>query len=163
MIGETLSHYNILAKIGEGGMGVVYKARDTRLLRDVAIKILPQKFVSDEKVRLRFIHEAQAASALNHPNICIVHDIDKYKDINFIVMEYIIGKTLRDLLKRDGAFSEEKVIEIAINFAGALAAAHGKDIIHRDLKPENIMISTEGYVKLMDFGLAKLAAKAVES
>jgi eukaryotic-like serine/threonine-protein kinase len=163
MIGTCLSHYRIEEKIGEGGMGVVYKAVDTRLLRPVAIKILPPQLVADEKNLLRFTQEAQAASALNHPNICTIHEIDEHGGIHFIVMEFIDGETLRQILERRGPLPEPEVIAIGMKVADALKAAHAKGIIHRDIKPENIMISREGYVKVMDFGLAKLKDNAVES
>ncbi len=163
MTGTSLSHYRIEEKLGEGGMGVVYKAFDTRLLRPVAIKILPPHLVSDEKNLLRFTQEAQAASALNHPNICTVHDVDEDNGIHFIVMEFIDGETLRQILERRGPLPEPEVLDIGMNVADALRTAHAKGIIHRDLKPENIMISREGYVKVMDFGLAKLLERKTES
>jgi len=156
LIGTRLSHYIIQVKLGQGGMGVVYKAQDTRLLRSVAIKILLPHLVTDEKRRLRFIHEAQAASALNHPNICTIHDIGEENNIHFIVMEYIDGLTLREMLQKKGALPESEVIKIALQVCDALAAAHAKGIIHRDIKPENIMLTKDRRVKVMDFGLAKL-------
>jgi serine/threonine protein kinase len=163
MIGKLISHYRILEELGRGGMGVVYKAFDTRLRRPVAIKILPPHLVADEKNLRRFTQEAQAASALNHPNICTIHEIDEHDGIHFIVMEFIDGETLRQILERRGSFPEPEVIAIGMKVADALKAAHAKGIIHRDLKPENIMISREGYVKVMDFGLAKLKDSATES
>ncbi|MCH8955373.1 protein kinase [candidate division KSB1 bacterium] len=156
MVGSTLLHYQILEKLGEGGMGVVYKATDLRLLRDVAIKFLPQEFVLDEKARLRFVQEARAASALNHPGICTVHDIGEHEGKHFIVLEYIDGKTLRQILNERGRLPEKEVIDIGIQVSNALAVAHARGIIHRDIKPENIMVRSNGQVKVMDFGLAKL-------
>lgn len=156
MIGTRLFHYTIQEKLGEGGMGAVYKAHDTRLLRTVAIKILLPHLVTDEKRRHRFSHEAQAASALNHPNICTIHDIGDENNIHFIVMEYIDGLTLREILQNKGALPENEVIKIAVQVCDALVAAHARRIIHRDIKPENIMISQEGHVKITDFGLAIL-------
>jgi len=162
MTGTSLSHYRIAEKLGEGGMGVVYKAFDTRLLRPVAIKILPPQLVADERNLLCFTQEAQTASALNHPNICTIHDIDEQDGIHFIVMELVEGETLRQMLERRGPLPEPEVIAIAMKVADALKAAHAKGIIHRDLKPENIMISREGYIKVMDFGLAKLLERKSE-
>ncbi|MFQ5602305.1 MAG: protein kinase [bacterium] len=156
MIGSRIGHYQIEAKIGEGGMGVVYKAKDTRLLRSVAIKILPQHLVVDEKNRQRFIHEARTASALNHPNICTVHDIGQIESIHFIVMEFIEGETLRDILQQRGSLSEKEAAAISRQVCSALSAAHDKEIIHCDIKPDNIIRTKDGQVKVMDFGLAKL-------
>lgn len=139
-------------------MGVVYKAKDTRLFRSVAIKILPPHLISDEKNRQRSIHEARTASALNHPNICTVHDIGEENGIHFIVMEFIEGQTLGEILKQRGCLPETEVIEIGIKVCDALSAAHDKGIIHRDIKPDNIMLNRDGRVKVMDFGLVKLTA-----
>lgn len=163
MLGESITHYRIESKLGEGGMGVVYKAFDTRLLRPVALKILPPHLVTDEKSLFRFTQEAQAASALNHPNICTIHDIDEQDGIHFIVMEFVEGETLRQTLERRGPLPEPEVIALGMKVADALQAAHTKGIIHRDLKPENIMISREGYVKVMDFGLAKLKTSETDA
>ncbi|MCK6482391.1 MAG: serine/threonine protein kinase, partial [Planctomycetes bacterium] len=163
MLGESITHYRIESKLGEGGMGVVYKAFDTRLLRPVALKILPPHLVTDEKSLFRFTQEAQAASALNHPNICTIHDIDEQDGIHFIVMEFVEGETLRQTLERRGPLPEPEVIALGMKVADALQAAHTKGIIHRDLKPENIMISREGYVKVMDFGLAKLKTSEADA
>jgi len=156
MIGTRLSHYLIEEQIGEGGMGVVYKARDTRLLRHVAIKILPAHLVSHDRNRERLVQEARAASALNHPNICTVHDIGEANGVHFIVMELLEGQTLREILEARGRLPEDEVIEMAAKVCDALTAAHSKGIIHRDIKPDNIMVTREGVVKVMDFGLAKL-------
>jgi len=156
MIGKTISHYRILDKLGEGGMGVVYKARDTQLDRLVAIKVLPADKVVDPERRLRFAQEAKAASALNHPNIVTIYDIGTTDGDEFIVMEFVAGQTLDRLIPRGGLRVGE-LLKYAIPVADALARAHAAGIVHRDLKPGNIMISEEGLVKLLDFGLAKLS------
>jgi serine/threonine protein kinase len=156
LIGQTISHYKILEKLGEGGMGIVYKATDRRLFRHVAVKILPPQFVTSDKKGLRFIQEARAASALNHPNICTIYDIGKHEDIEFIVMEFIEGDTLRKIMIERQCLSEKEVVNIGSQVCDALTAAHEKGIIHRDLKPENLMITRQNRVKVMDFGLAKL-------
>jgi Tol biopolymer transport system component/predicted Ser/Thr protein kinase len=153
MIGQTISHYKILEKLGEGGMGVVYKAQDTKLNRMVALKFLPPHLSASEQDKARFIQEAQAASALNHPNVCTIHDIQYHDSQMFIVMEYVDGQTLNE---RKGSISLKQAIDIGIQIADGLAAAHEKGIVHRDLKPENIMIRKDGIVQIMDFGLAKL-------
>jgi Tol biopolymer transport system component/tRNA A-37 threonylcarbamoyl transferase component Bud32 len=152
---QPISHYEILEKLGEGGMGVVWKARDTRLNRLVALKTLPADKLADEGRRRRFIQEAQAASALNDPNIVTIYDIASENGTDFIAMEYVDGKTLGQLIPKRGMRLEE-TLRYAIQIAGALAKAHAAGIIHRDLKPGNIMINAEGRVKLLDFGLAKL-------
>src|SRR5215471_21035249 len=152
---ESIAHYRIVSKVGEGGMGVVWKARDTRLNRLVAIKMLPAGKLADEDRKRRFIHEAQAASALNHPNIVTIYDIASENGTDFIVMEYVEGKTLGQLIPRRGMRLDE-ILRCAIQIAGALAKAHAAGIIHRDLKPSNVMVTAEGRVKLLDFGLAKL-------
>jgi len=153
--GQTLLHYRILEKIGEGGMGVVYKALDTHLDRHVAIKVLPPDKVADPERRQRFVQEAKAASALNHPNIVIVHDITEDRGANFIVMEYVEGKTLDQLVGRKGLKLNE-ALAYAVQVADGLAKAHSAGIVHRDLKPTNIMVTSDGRVKILDFGLAKL-------
>jgi len=153
MIGETILHYKILEKLGEGGMGTVYKAQDTKLDRFVALKFLPSELTSSEDDKARFIQEAKAASAMNHPNVCTIHSIEEYNKQLFIVMEYIEGTTLRD---NKQTLSEKKILEIAAQVADGLGAAHEKGIVHRDIKPENIMIRKDGIVQIMDFGLAKL-------
>ena len=155
MIGQRLLHYQIVEKLGEGGMGVVYKARDTHLDRFVAIKVLPPEKVADPARKARFIQEAKAASALNHPNIITVHDISNENGIDFIVMELVDGKTLDQLIPRKGMRLNE-ALKVAIQIADALARAHAAGIIHRDLKPANIMVDGHGQVKVLDFGLAKL-------
>ena len=162
MIGRAISHYQILEKLGEGGMGVVYKARDTHLDRFVAIKVLPPDKVADPERRRRFVQEAKAASALNHPNIITIHDIAHQDGLDFIVMEYVAGKTLDQLIGRRG-LSLNETLKCAIQIADGLAKAHGAGIIHRDLKPGNVMVTQDGLVKMLDFGLAKLTEAAVLS
>jgi serine/threonine protein kinase len=154
MIGRTLGHYRIEAKLGEGGMGVVYRALDTRLQRLAAIKVLPEGMVTPER-RQRFVHEARAASALNHPNIVHIYDIDQIDGLDFIAMEYVTGQTLAERISRK-ALTLSETLKYATQVADALAKAHGAGIVHRDLKPANIMIGEDGRVKLLDFGLAKL-------
>ncbi|MFN0166053.1 MAG: protein kinase domain-containing protein [Bryobacteraceae bacterium] len=155
MTGQTLGHYQILEKLGSGGMGDVYKARDTRLNRLVAIKVLPPDKVANPDRKRRFIQEAQAASALNHPNIVIIHDIQEAGGVTFLVMEYIAGKTLDAAIPRQGMRLGE-ALKLAIPIADGLAKAHSAGIIHRDVKPANVMIAEDGRVKILDFGLAKL-------
>ncbi len=155
MIGQTLGHYEIIEKLGEGGMGVVYLARDTGLSRTVAIKILPAHATSDPERKRRFVQEAKAASALNHPNIVTIYEIGSDRGVDFIAMEYLKGHTLAELLSRK-PLTVKQAIEYAMAVAEALAAAHAGGIVHRDLKPANIMITDEGRVKVLDFGLAKL-------
>ncbi len=155
MIGQTISHYKILEKLGEGGMGVVYKAEDTTLKRTVALKFLPQHVSTSENDKARFMLEAQAAAALNHPNICTIYAIEEYEGQIFIAMELIEGQTLKE---RQGTINLAKAIEVGIQVAEGLSAAHEKGIIHRDIKPENIMLRKDGIAQIMDFGLAKLRA-----
>ena len=155
MIDQTLLHYRILEKIGEGGMGVVYKALDTHLDRPVAIKVLPPDKVQDADRRQRFVQEAKAASALHHPNIIVVHDITEDRGLNFMVMEYVDGSTLDRLIGRKGLKLNE-ALGYAVQIADGLAKAHAAGIVHRDLKPTNVMVTSEGRVKILDFGLAKL-------
>src|SRR3990170_5165869 len=159
MIREAIAHYEILHKIGEGGMGVVYKARDTHLERFVAIKVLPAERVADPERKRRFIKEARAASALNHPNIITVHDIACDDGLDFMVMEFVPGKTLDQLIGRKG-LKLGAALKYGVQIADALAAAHAAGIVHRDLKPSNIMVTDDGLVKVLDFGLAKLAEPA---
>ncbi|RPJ60077.1 MAG: serine/threonine-protein kinase [Acidobacteria bacterium] len=158
LTGQTLSHYRFLEKIGEGGMGVVYRAEDTRLKRSVALKLLPADRLSDPERKRRFVQEARAASALNHPNIVTIHDIDQAEALDFIAMEYVAGKTLDRQIPRKG-MALDKVLGLGIQLADALAAAHAAGIIHRDLKPSNIMVKDSGQVKILDFGLAKLTER----
>ena len=160
MIGQTISHYRIIEKLGEGGMGVVYKAEDTKLKRTVALKFLPPELTRDPEAKTRFIREAQAASALEHPNICNIHEIDETEDGQlFIVMACYEGETLKDKIK-DKKLKTEDAIDIAIQIAQGLNRAHEKGIVHRDVKPANIIITEHGEVKILDFGLAKLAGQA---
>ena len=157
MIGKTVSHYEITGKLGEGGMGVVYKARDTKLNRDVALKFLPAGLTSDEESRKRFVREAQAAAALNHPNICAVYEIGESDGHTFIVMPCIEGAGLAGRLK-DGPLPVDDALDIAIQVGKGLSKAHKNDIIHRDIKPGNILITEDGHAKIVDFGLAKLGS-----
>ena len=153
MVGETILHYKILEKLGEGGMGEVYKAQDTKLDRFVALKFLPVTLTASEDDKSRFVQEAKTASAMNHPNVCTIFDIQEHEGRLFIVMEFVDGKTLRDA---KDSLSDKRKLEIGIQAAEGLAAAHEKGIVHRDIKPENIMIRKDGIVQIMDFGLAKL-------
>ncbi len=153
MIGQTILHYKIIEKLGEGGMGEVYKAQDTKLDRYVALKFLPSQMTATEEEKARFIQEAKAASAMNHPNVCTIYSIEEYNKQLFISMEYIDGITLRN---NKQPLSEKRILDIGIQIAEGLAAAHEKGIVHRDIKPENIMIRKDGIVQIMDFGLAKL-------
>jgi serine/threonine protein kinase len=155
MLGRTLDHYRIEAKLGEGGMGVVYQARDLHLDRLVAIKVLPHDRLADPARKQRFAQEARAASALNHPNIVTIHDIRSQDGVDFIVMEYVEGRTL-DALVRPRALPPAQALPLAVQIADALAKAHAAGILHRDLKPSNLMVTAEGRVKILDFGLAKL-------
>jgi len=157
LIGRTISHYEILEKLGEGGMGVVYKARDTKLNRDVALKFLPAGLTSDEESRKRFVREAQAAAALEHPNICPVHEIGEADGHTFIVMPCIGGASLADRIK-DGPLNIDEALNIVIQICRGLARAHDNGIVHRDVKPGNILIDEHGLVKIVDFGLAKLGS-----
>jgi serine/threonine protein kinase/tetratricopeptide (TPR) repeat protein len=159
MIGQTISHYTILDNIGEGGMGIVYKARDNRLDRTVALKFLAPGLTASQDDRQRFIREAKNVAALNHPNICTIYNAEEYDGAQFIVMEYIEGKSLAENLKR-GRFKPETVIEYALQITSALKEAHARGIIHRDIKSDNIMITQDDRVKVMDFGLAKLKGSA---
>ena len=154
MIGETISHYKIIEKLGEGGMGAVYKAEDTKLRRTVALKFLSPHALGTEEEKARFIHEAQAAAALNHPNICTIYEVDESEDRSYIAMEYIEGPSLKDIIA-SGPLKMEEAQRIAMQVAEGLHEAHQKQIVHRDVKPANIMITAGGRVKIMDFGMAK--------
>jgi eukaryotic-like serine/threonine-protein kinase len=162
MTGSNISHYEILDKLGEGGMGVVYRARDNHLDRTVAIKILPPEKVANPERKARFVQEAKSASALNHPNIVTIYDIDSAAGIDFIAMEFVAGKTLDGLIPRKGMRLTE-ALKYAVQIAAALTAAHEAGIVHRDLKPGNIIVGDDGRVRVLDFGLAKLTEVGEES
>jgi serine/threonine protein kinase len=155
MIGSVVSHYRVLDRLGAGGMGIVYRAEDLRLGRHVALKFLPEAATSDPLATERFQREARTTSALNHPNICTLHDVGEHEGRRFIVMELIDGATLDKVLGA-GALPVDRVIDISINVADALDTAHNEGILHRDIKPGNIFITKRGQVKVVDFGLAKM-------
>ncbi|UCD23343.1 MAG: protein kinase, partial [Gemmatimonadota bacterium] len=159
MIGKTISHYKITSKLGEGGMGVVYKAEDTKLKRTVALKFLSPQSLGTKDEITRFVAEAQSAAALNHPNICTIHEIDETDGHSFIAMEWIDGQALKDKT-RSGPLDLEEALDIAIQLGEGLSEAHERGIIHRDIKSANIMLTPRGQAKLMDFGLAKTPDRA---
>ena len=155
MVGRTLSHYKILDEISRGGMGIVYRAVDTKLNREVALKVLPADLISDPERKRRFLQEAHAAASLEHPHIASIYEVDEADGVTFMVMELIGGDKLKDVIERE-KLSLARVLDLSVEVAEGLARAHDKGIVHRDLKPANIMLTEDGHAKIIDFGLAKL-------
>ena len=156
---RIISHYRILGEIGAGGMGVVYRAEDTKLGRTVALKFIAPRGIDGAEEKARFLHEAQAAASLSHPNICVVHEIDEADGRLFMAMECVEGESLKDRIAR-GPLGIDEAIGVAIQIAQGLDAAHRKEIVHRDVKPGNIMVQPDGLVKVMDFGLAVMSGRS---
>ena len=159
MVGQTISHYKILSELGRGGMGVVYKAEDTTLRRTVALKFPPIDKLASEEEKARFLREAQAAAALNHPNICTIYEIDEAGGHSFIAMEFVEGQSVKQRIE-SRPLKLEEALDIAIQAGQGFQAAHEKEVVHRDIKSANIMVTVQGLVKVMDFGLAQLGDRS---
>ncbi len=153
-VGKQISHYRVIRQLGQGGMGVVYLAEDVNIGRQVVLKLLKADLMSDARVEERFRREARACASVNHPNISIIYEVDRHKDVWFICMEFVEGRTLRALLRERTVLPLAEAVRVAASAADALGTAHDRGIVHRDMKPENIMLATSGQVKVLDFGLA---------
>src|SRR5205085_8499989 len=162
LLGQTIAHYRILRKLGSGGMGIVYEAEDSRLGRRVAIKLLPDSLAQDKPTLQRFDREARLASSLNHPNICTIYEVEEHRDQPVIVMELLEGKSLKHHIDQ-GPLNIGELLDFGIQISDALAAAHAKGIIHRDIKPSNIYVVSQGRIKILDFGLAKVPHRIDEN